>query len=148
MSDTVPVALVGNKGLYLSLQIGAATAVGLSGNVKSVKITPEDRDDADVTFLEAYEGDAKDYKVTVTAIQSTLAGSLWRLLWDNPGADDITLTYGPHGNAVPAVGKGHFEMIVKANGRPEVGTTARRGKDRETFEYTFDVLEGPELVES
>jgi hypothetical protein len=144
MSITTPEAIVGNAGIVAKLAIGVAAAVEYSGNIKEVKIDSEDKDDSDLTFAEAIAGDTKDYKVTIKALASTAVGSFWRLLWDNPG-EEFAFTYGPHGNAVATADKPHFLMTLKADGRPPVGNTARRSKDREEFEYTLEVLDGPTL---
>lgn len=142
MSITVPEAIRGNAGLFATIAPVvdgvAGTAVDYSGNLKAVDIAGEDKDDSDLTFYEAAQGETKDYTVTLTAIQSTVVGSLWRLLWDNPGGE-FAFVYGPHGNATPTADKPHFEMTLKADGRPSIGNTARRSKDREEFEYALEV---------
>lgn len=130
--------VVGNKGIIFKLALPPAAAVDYDDDVKAVRLTSEDKDDSDLTFAEAAGGETKDFTIVVTAKQATEAGSLWRLLWDNPG-EEFALTYGPHGNAVPTAADPHFLMTVKADGRPELGTEARRTKQRGDFEYTFEV---------
>lgn len=139
-----PDAIVGNVGIVATLALGVAAAVDYSDNIKEVKIGSEDKDDSDLTFAEAIAGDTKDYTVTLKSIASTAVGSLWRLLWDNPGAE-FAFVYGPHGNAVPTADKPHFLMTLKADGRPPVGNTAKRAKTREEFEVTLEVTDGPVL---
>lgn len=134
----------GNTDVHLSIAIGAGAAVLYNDNAKSVRITSEDKDDSDLTFAEAAQGETKDYSLVIRAVQATAVGSLWRLLWDNPGAE-LTIVYGPHGNATASVAQPHFLMVVKNDGRPELGNEARRGKDREEFEVTLEVLDGPTL---
>lgn len=131
-------AVRGNSGIVAKLAVGVDPAVDYSDNIKAIRLTSEDKDDNDLTFAEAALGDTKDYSAVLTAVQATAEGTLWRLLWDNPGAE-IAVTYGPHGNAVPTVEKPHFLFTVKADGRPEIGTEARRTKDRGDFEYTAQV---------
>ena len=128
----------GGSGIVFTLQDGVAAAVDYSEDVKAIRLTSEDRDDSDLTFAEAAGGDVKDYQLAITAIQSTEAGSLWRLLWDNPGKT-FTAVYGPHGNAVPTATKPHFGFSVKATGTPEVGGEAARNGARFSFDYTMDV---------
>lgn len=139
----VPEAVRGNAGIFATLAVVVdgtpGTATDYSGNLKAVNIGSEDKDDSDLTFYEAAQGETKDYTVTLTALQSTVAGSLWRLLWDNPGGE-FDLVYGPHGNATITADKPHFLMRLKADGRPVIGNTARRAKDREEFEYTLEVV--------
>lgn len=134
MSDGIK----GDSGIVFTLQDGIAAAVPYDMDVKSVKLTSEDKDDADLTFAEAAAGAVKDYQVAITAIQSTETGSLWRLLWDNPGKE-FQVVYGPHGNAVPSADKPHFTLSAKATGTPEVGGEAARKGNRYPFDYSMDV---------
>ena len=136
---TVPNGIRGNVGIVFT-----ANAVEYDGDVKRVRITSEDKDDSDLTFEEAAAGETKDYRLAVTALQSTDAGSFWRYLWDNPGAE-FPVVYGPHGNAVPSAAQPHFVMTVKASGKPEIGTEAKRAKDRADFEYELEVVTGPTI---
>lgn len=144
MSGTVHAGITGNVGIVFKLAEGADPAVEYDGDLKNVRITSTDKDDSDLTFAEAATGETKDHTVTVTANQSTAAGSLWKLLWENP-AGEFSCTYGPHGNAIATADKPHFTMTLKADGRPEIGVEARRGKERGTFDYTFQVTAGPVL---
>lgn len=139
MTSMVPEGIRGNTGIVATFD-----GNGFDGNLKTLRITTEDKDDSDLTFLEAASGETKDYKLVATAIQSTAVGSLWRLVWDDP-AGEFAVVYGPHGNAVATAEKPHFLMTVKAQGRPEIGKEASLSKTRADFEYTFDVLSGPEL---
>lgn len=133
-------------GAVFTTQVGVAAPVDHSDDLKAIRLTSEDRDDADLTFAEAAEGDVKDFDLVITAIQSTEAGSLWRELWDAPGGE-FDVVYGPHGNAVATVAQPHFELTVKASGKPEVGGEAARNGNRFDFEYTYDVIAGPTLVD-
>lgn len=139
MSVTASEAVRGNEGIVF--KIGATE---FSQDVKAVNLNNEDRDDSDVTFTEAAAGDVTVTSVTVSAIQSTAAGSLWRYLWDNPG-EEVAVTYAPHGNAVVEADKPHFLMTVKLGPRPPIGGEAKRAKDRYPFDATFEVLDGPTL---
>lgn len=142
--STVPEAVRGNAGIVAKFVRGAVTKT-YDGDLKAFRITSDDKDDSDLTFLEASTGETKDYKVVVTALQSTALTSLWRDIWDNPGTE-VVATYGPYGNAVPSADKPHFLMTLKPNGRPEIGVEAKRAKDRGDFEYTYEVTAGPTLV--
>lgn len=144
MTGTVPEAIVGNKGIVAKIAVGVGATVDYDGNIKEIKIGSDDKSDSDLTFAEAINGDTKDYKVTIKALASTAVGSFWRLLWDNPG-EELAVTYGPHGNAVATADKPHFLFTAKADGRPEVGNTARRTKEREEFEVTLEITDGPTL---
>ena len=142
---TVSNRVRGNTGVVLKLKIGATAAVDYGGDCKSVRITTEDKDDGDLTFEEAMSGDLKDFILNLTAIQSTDAASLWRYLWDNPGAT-ISVVYGPHGNTAASATKPHFSFDVKASGKPEIGGEARRTNDGQDFEYQMKALTSPTLV--
>lgn len=144
MTGTVHDAVRGNAGIVAQFAQDADPAVDYDGDIRNFVITSADKDDSDLTFAEAASGDTKDFSVTTTALQSTQAGSFWLLLWENPGAE-FAVTYGPYGNAVPTADKPHFLMTLKANGKPEVGTEAKRSKERATFDYTFEVTAGPTL---
>jgi hypothetical protein len=140
----VPDALRGNTGVHLSLTLGAGPAKLFGDECKSVLLQGDNPDDSDLTFLEASEGGAQADKVAVKAIQSTVATSLWRFLWENPGAE-VAVVYGPHGNAVASADKPHFLMTVKLGIRPNIGGDARRTKERQDFETEWEVIDGPTL---
>lgn len=140
-------ALRGNRGLYATAQIGAEPAQELDDDLKNVQITSEDKDESDLTFREAAEGDVKDFTLVLTGVQDTSDGSLWRLLWDNPGAT-LEFVYGPSGNAVASETEPHFQMTVKNAGKPQIGGAAARSKTRYEFEHELEVLDGPHLVEA
>jgi len=135
----------GNAGLVFTIAQGVNPAVAYDGDVKNVRIVTEDRDDADLTFAEAAAGAVKDFRINVTAVQDTATGSLWRLLWDNPGAT-FTIVYGPNGNATASAAKPHFRFTAKATGQPEVGGEAARTGGRFDFEYVFEATSAPTLV--
>ncbi|MEJ7633253.1 hypothetical protein [Aeromicrobium sp.] len=139
---TTPKAVDSNSGIFLTLKNGATAAVEMDGNLKDARITGEDKDD--LTFGEVKAGLTKDAFLTLKAIQSTATGSLWRLLWDNPGAE-LAVVYGPHGNAVASEDAPHFIGIVKADGRPEIGTEVDRQKKRGEFDYVMQFIDGPEI---
>jgi hypothetical protein len=141
--STVPTGIRGNEGLVAKFTLGATTTE-FDGDIKAFNIESENKDDSDLTFLEAASGDSKDYTVKVTALQSTEATSFWRYLWDNPG-EEFTVVYGPHGNAVASASQPHFLMTLKADGKPPIGGEAKRGKDRYSFDYEFEVTAGPTL---
>jgi hypothetical protein len=133
MSSMVNEGIRGNSGIVAKFD-----TIAYDGDVKAMRLTTEDKDDSDLTFLEAASGETKDYTLTVTAIQSTAAGSFWRLLWENPG-DEFAVVYGPHGNAQASAEQPHFLFTAKALGRPEIGKEASLSKTRADFEYSFEV---------
>lgn len=139
MSVAASEAIRGNAGIVFTI---GGTA--FDQDTKAVTLTPEDRDDADVTFAEAESGDVTVSTLNLTGIQSTKAGSLWRYLWEHAG-EEVAVVYGPHGNALPTADKPHFLVTVKLGNRPSLGGEARRAKDRYDFEHSAEVLEGPTL---
>ncbi len=139
--------LRGNQGLYATAQIGAGPELELDADLKNVQITSEDKDESDLTFREAVEGDVKDFAVTLAGVQDTTEGSLWRLLWENPGAT-IEFVYGPGGNAAATEDDPHFMMTLKNGGKPIIGGAAARTKTRFEFEHELEVLDGPHLIET
>lgn len=139
--------ILGSAGIVFTLKQGVGAATSYGDDVKSIQINSEDRDDSDLTFYEAAQGQVKDFTVALTAIQSTESGSLWKNLWDNPGAE-FAVVYGPHGNAVASATKPHFTFTAKATGQPPIGGEARRGKERYEFEYELEVISAITLVTS
>jgi len=133
MTSTVHEGIRGNSGMFATFD-----ATPYDGDLKALRLTTEDKDDSDLTFLEAASGETKDYSLVATAIQSTAVGSFWRMVWDDP-AGEFAVVYGPHGNAVASAAMPHFTFTVKATGRPEIGKEASLSKTRADFEYTFDV---------
>ena len=67
--------------------------------------------------------DSLDYTCTVTGFQDFAAASLWTQLFTNPGAD-LTLTFAPHGNAVPSTTQPHFTATGYAETLPTLGGAA------------------------
>lgn len=142
--STTSTGIRGNAGIVAKFTLGAGPAVEFDGDVKAFTIDWDDKDDSDLTFLEASGGETKDAKVTITALQSTAALSFWRFCWDNPG-QEVAVEYGPHGNAVATAEEPHFLMTLKIPGRPKIGGEAKRAKDRYDFDTECEVLTGPTL---
>lgn len=139
MSTSAPEAVRGNTGLHLLVD-----GEQYGQDVKACVLDGEESDDSDLTFLEASLGGAQADSLVITAIQSTKAGSLWRKAWDESGAE-VPVVYGPHGNALATADKPHFLMVVKLGLRPRIGGEARRTKERQDFEATWELVEGPTL---
>lgn len=147
MSVSASEAVRGNAGILFKVDLdqeGVGVAVDFPQDVKAVDLTPEDRDDSDVTFAEAAAGDVSVTSVNITAIQSTASDSFWRFCWDNAGAE-VGVTYAPHANVTATADKPHFVFVAKLGPRPKIGGEARRAKDRYDFEAVWEVLEGPTL---
>ncbi len=67
--------------------------------------------------------DSLDYTCAVTGFQAFAANSLWTTLFTTPGAD-LTLTFAPHGNAVPSATQPHFTATGYAESIPDMGGAA------------------------
>lgn len=67
--------------------------------------------------------DSLDYTCAVTGFQDFAANSLWSTLFTTPGAD-LTLTFAPHGNAVPSATQPHFTATGYAEAIPDMGGAA------------------------
>ena len=135
----VPTRLKGNQGFFFSLKKGSSAAVTFD-DVKSYELTWEDKDTGDVTFTEALAGVGQNPALSVTAVTSFDAGSLFKYLWDNSGSD-VTVTFAPKGNATTAADKPVFTFTAKIPGKPGLSNEAAAGADGETgaeFEFTLN----------
>lgn len=133
-----------NSGIYLTLKQGAAPAVEYDGDLYECNLVSEDKDQ--VTFADVKAGLTKDFALEVKGKQNTATGSLWRLLWDNPGAE-FNVVYGANGNAVASEESPHVLGVVKATGRPQLGGAAGLKAKKNEFETRLEFLDGPELDE-
>jgi hypothetical protein len=127
--------LKGKEGFYLSLKVGAGTAFVAGGDdTKSWEITSDDKDDSDLTFWEAAQGQVKDYTLKLTGIVSFDVASLWMFLWANPGAD-VEVKLGPKGNSVAAAGKPLLTFTANTGGKPVLQNEARTSNEGAEFEH-------------
>lgn len=140
---TVSTRLKGNEGFHLTLKEGAGAATILGDDCKSYEVTSEDKDDSDLTFAEAKEGQTKVETLSLTGIVSFDVGSLWTYLWDNRGKT-VAVVIAPKGNPAPAAGKPHFTGTGKLNGRPMFGNEARTSQ--EGAEFTYELALDGELA--
>lgn len=128
-----PDAVRGNRGSYLSID-----GTEFDTDALATRITHADKDESDLTFEEAQNGDTKDSQFVVTFLTALAASSLWRKIFDGPG-DEYPVIWGPNGNATASTDSPHFLFTMKATGLPEVGATARFSKTRENTEYTWEI---------
>lgn len=139
-------AVRGNTGIIATFKPTAGPAKEFFQDIKALEFQGEEMDDSDLTFAEVAGGDVQADTVAITAIQSTIATSFWRFCWDHAG-EEVELDYGPHGNAIATADKPHFYAKVKMGLRPNIGGEAKRDKERNSFETTLEVIEGPILVD-
>lgn len=130
---TAPKAIQGNRGSYLSID-----GVEYDTDAIATRIEFADKDESDLTFEEAANGQTQDGSFIATFLQSLAASSLWRKVWDAPG-DEYAVIWGLNGNAVPTVADPHLLFTMKAKGKPGIGATARFSSQRENTEYTWEI---------
>lgn len=133
------------KGVALTLSIGTPPT-DYKCDVTACTITNEEADEKDVvTFCDAaVAGGQRDYKLNITAIQSTDVTSLWSYIWDHSG-DKVAFTYAPHGNAAPSAAQPHFTGMVTIGPKPEIGGEAGKGNTF-TFETEWAIDGVPTLT--
>lgn len=129
------------KGTKLALTLGSP-GTDYWADIKSYLLDNEEADSDVVTFADASEGGARQYKLTGSAIQSTDSASLWQYVWANSG-DEVPFTLAPHGNVTPSAAQPHFIGIVKVGAKPAIGGEA--GNSAYTFDFEWDVVGEPTL---
>lgn len=106
----------------------------------SVMLTNEDKNGEVRTFADVTP--PKQWFFQIEGVQSTDPTSLWRLLWDQDGEEDIVYAFSPHGNAVESASEPIFRGTVDIKGKPEIGGQA---DNTFTFSYRLECNEEPEL---
>lgn len=61
-----------------------------TGTVSNVRVMAGDKDTDFVSYLEASQGGAREYKLALTLKQDTSATALWYLIWGSAGTDVAT----------------------------------------------------------
>lgn len=90
----------------------------------SIVLTHEEADDDTVTFCDAAAGGAYEWKLTISALQSTDADALHTFFWDTAGST-VDFVFGPHGNAIPSTAQPHYAgTIAMPNKKPDIGGEA------------------------
>lgn len=105
--------------------------------VSNVRITSAESDSDFVTFADAAQGGARDYKLAMTLVQDMATGSLWREVWDNVG-DTVPFTLAPYGNAAPATGQGHIVGSAVIS-EPDGDLIGGEANSSTTSRFTIDV---------
>lgn len=135
--------LRGNVLPIFTLKIGAAAAASYADDTKKFQLKNADKDAKDLTFYEASEGVAQDFTLTVTCLVSFDATALYGFAWTNKGTE-VTIVYGPYGNAVPTATKPHFTLTATIS-TPEFSTEAKPTSDA-TGAETEIVFKGTSTV--
>jgi hypothetical protein len=90
---------------------------------------------ADVnTFYDAGLGGRRDFYFTVSGVQSTATGSLWKAMWDAAG-DEVAFIYAPHGNAAASSTEPHITGTVRI---PAKGSFILGGEASADGTFSFD----------
>lgn len=131
------------KGTKLALTLGTP-GVDYWADITSYELSNDEADSDVVTFADAGEGGARQYKLTGSAIQSTAAASFWRYAWENTG-DEVPFTLAPHGEAIASAAQPHFIGTVKIGPKPTIGGEA--GTGAYTFDFEWEVVGSPTLDE-
>lgn len=131
------------KGAKLMLKLDTP-AVDYQAELTAWRITNDEKDADVTTFADVDSGDDRKFLLTGTAVQSTDSASFWSYVWANAGAEDITFTLAPHGNAVASADQPHIIGTLTIGPEPELGVEA--GKDNTgTFEFSWELDAKPTL---
>ena len=87
-------------------------------------------------------GGLKSASVTLNFMQDFAAASLWNTLFTTPGAS-LSLTFAPHGNAVPSTTQPHFTATGYAETVPDMGGAAG---EYFTYDLTIKLDDKPTKV--
>jgi hypothetical protein len=86
------------------------------------------------TFYNASLGGVRDFYFTVSGVQSTATGSLWKAMWDNAG-DEVAFVYAPHGNAAASATQPHITGTLRI---PAQGSFMLGGEASADGTFSFD----------
>lgn len=119
------------RGTKLALTLGTP-GVDFWADLTKWELSNEEADSDVTTFADAAEGGAEQWKLKLSAIQSTQTASFWAFVWDHAG-EEVAFTVAPHGNTSPSIEQPHFIGQVRIGRKPSIGGEAGTGA------YTFDV---------
>jgi hypothetical protein len=101
----------------------------------SVTFSSEDASAEVTTFYDASQGGGKrDFYFTVSGVQSTATGSLWKAMWDAAG-DEVAFVYAPHGNDTASATEPHITGTVRI---PAKGSFILGGEASADGTFSFD----------
>lgn len=124
------------KGKGLSLTVNS---VEYNMDISSASLTSEDREV--VTFADVTAGN-KQWTLTVTTAFDAATGSLWRYVWDNAAATNVTFTLKPYGGTASAT-KPWITGTVNVPSKPDFSTEAN---STSLIEIAFEVVGEPTLT--
>lgn len=131
------------KGTKLKLVLGTP-GTDYWADIVSYELSNDEAESDVVTFWDAAQGGAREYKLTGSATQSTATTSFWRYIWDNTG-EDVPFTLAPHGNEIATAAQPHFIGTLKIGPKPPIG--GEGGTGAFTFDFEWDVIGEPTLDE-
>jgi hypothetical protein len=100
----------------------------------TVTFSSEDASAEVNTFYDAGLGGKRDFYFTVSGVQSTDTGSLWKAMWDAAG-DEVPFVYAPHGNAAASATEPHITGTVRI---PAKGSFILGGEASADGTFSFD----------
>lgn len=130
--------LRGNINPIFTLKKGAGTATSYADDLKKYEFTPAEKDGSDLTFYEAQSGTGIEYTFKGTAVTSHDTASLFAYLESNVG-QDVTLVFGPHGNATATTAKPHYTGTTTIKLPPGISNEARTTPEGAEFEFELVV---------
>jgi hypothetical protein len=100
----------------------------------SVTFSSEDAAAEVSTFYDSSLGGKRDFFFTVSGVQSTATGSLWKAMWDSAG-DEVPFIYAPHGNETASATQPHITGTVRI---PAKGSFILGGEASADGTFSFD----------
>ena len=100
----------------------------------TVTFSSEDASAEVNTFYDAGLGGKRDFYFTVSGVQSTATGSLWKAMWDAAGTE-VAFVYAPHGNETPSATQPHITGTVRI---PAKGSFMLGGEASADGTFSFD----------
>jgi hypothetical protein len=100
----------------------------------TVTFSSEDASAEVNTFYDAGLGGKRDFYFTVSGVQSTASGSLWKAMWDAAGTE-VPFVYAPHGNATASATQPHITGTVRI---PAKGSFMLGGEASADGTFSFD----------
>jgi hypothetical protein len=100
----------------------------------SVTFSSEDAAAEVSTFYDSSLGGKRDFFFTVSGVQSTATGSLWKAMWDAAG-DEVAFVYAPHGNETASATQPHITGTVRI---PAKGSFILGGEASADGTFSFD----------
>jgi hypothetical protein len=125
-------AQVGTRLLTLTVE-----ATSRTGEVSNIRVTSGASDSDFLTFEQAAEGGAREYRLVGTAVQDLVADTLWDLMFSSPGTE-VDFVIAPYGNALPTVAQPHIAGTAVVT-EPDGDMVGGEADESTTARMTFDI---------